>query len=61
MRSTQSILAALLLLPLAAARAAGDRAGLLTGRYQNRFGFEANWPGSLSGKAGLPHTSGGCA
>ncbi len=31
-----------------------SRAGLITGRYQNRFGFEANWPGTLSGKAGLP-------
>ncbi len=31
-----------------------SRAGLITGRYQNRFGFEANWPASLSGKAGLP-------
>jgi arylsulfatase A-like enzyme len=31
-----------------------SRAGLITGRYQNRFGFEANWPVSLSGKAGLP-------
>ena len=31
-----------------------SRAGLITGRYQNRFGFEANWPGSLSGTAGLP-------
>lgn len=31
-----------------------SRAGLLPGRYQNRFGFEANWPASLSGKVGLP-------
>lgn len=31
-----------------------SRAGLITGRYQNRFGFEANWPASLAGKAGLP-------
>ena len=31
-----------------------SRAGLITGRYQNRFGFEANWPAALSGKAGLP-------
>lgn len=31
-----------------------SRAGLLTGRYQNRFGFEANWPASASGTAGLP-------
>jgi arylsulfatase A-like enzyme len=31
-----------------------SRAGLITGRYQNRFGFEANWPGPLTGKAGLP-------
>lgn len=31
-----------------------SRAGLMTGRYQNRFGFEANWPASASGKAGLP-------
>lgn len=31
-----------------------SRAGLMTGRYQNRFGFEANWPAGLSGKAGLP-------
>jgi len=31
-----------------------SRAGLITGRHQNRFGFEANWPGTLSGKAGLP-------
>ena len=31
-----------------------SRAGLMTGRYQNRFGFEANWPGPLTGKAGLP-------
>lgn len=31
-----------------------SRAGLITGRYQNRFGFEANWPASLSGRAGLP-------
>jgi arylsulfatase A-like enzyme len=31
-----------------------SRAGLITGRSQNRFGFEANWPGSLSRKAGLP-------
>ena len=31
-----------------------SRAGLITGRYQNRFGFEANWPSSLSGTAGLP-------
>lgn len=33
-----------------------SRAGLITGRYQNRFGFEANWPAPLSGKAGLPVT-----
>lgn len=31
-----------------------SRAGFMTGRYQNRFGFEANWPSMLSGKAGLP-------
>lgn len=31
-----------------------SRAGLITGRYQNRFGFEANWPASAAGKAGLP-------
>lgn len=33
-----------------------SRAGLMTGRHQNRFGFEANWPASLSGRAGLPVT-----
>jgi arylsulfatase A-like enzyme len=31
-----------------------SRAGLVTGRYQNRFGFEANWPASAAGRAGLP-------
>ncbi|MBN2449271.1 MAG: sulfatase-like hydrolase/transferase, partial [Lentisphaeria bacterium] len=31
-----------------------SRAGLVSGRYQNRFGFEANWPASLGGEAGLP-------
>jgi len=31
-----------------------SRAGLITGRYQNRFGFEANWPAGFSGRAGLP-------
>ena len=31
-----------------------SRAGLITGRYQNRFGFEANWPASAGGRAGLP-------
>jgi arylsulfatase A-like enzyme len=31
-----------------------SRAGLMTGRYQNRFGFEANWPASVSSWAGLP-------
>jgi arylsulfatase A-like enzyme len=31
-----------------------SRAGLITGRYQNRFGFEANWPASVSSWAGLP-------
>ena len=31
-----------------------SRAGLISGRYQNRFGFEANWPASASGWAGLP-------
>jgi len=33
-----------------------SRAGLVTGRYQNRFGFEANWPPSAGNKAGLPPT-----
>ena len=27
-----------------------SRAGLISGRYQNRFGFEANWPASAAGK-----------
>lgn len=31
-----------------------SRAGLITGRYQNRFGFEANWPPSATSWAGLP-------
>lgn len=31
-----------------------SRAGLITGRYQNRFGFEANWPASAASRAGLP-------
>jgi len=31
-----------------------SRAGLITGRYQNRFGFEANWPASAHAWAGLP-------
>jgi arylsulfatase A-like enzyme len=31
-----------------------SRAGLITGRYQNRFGFEANWPASVNSMAGLP-------
>ena len=33
-----------------------SRAGLVTGRYQNRFGFEANWPAELyrQGRVGLP-------
>jgi arylsulfatase A-like enzyme len=31
-----------------------SRAGLVTGRYQNRFGFEANWPASVAATAGLP-------
>jgi arylsulfatase A-like enzyme len=31
-----------------------SRAGLITGRYQNRFGFEANWPAGFCGRAGLP-------
>jgi len=31
-----------------------SRAGLITGRYQNRFGFEANWPAIFGGTAGLP-------
>lgn len=31
-----------------------SRAGFMTGRYQNRFGFEANWPAGLTGRAGLP-------
>ena len=30
-----------------------SRAGLITGRFQNRFGFEANWPPAAA-KAGLP-------
>lgn len=30
-----------------------SRAGLMTGRYQNRFGFEANWS-TMSGREGLP-------
>lgn len=33
-----------------------SRAGLVTGRYQNRFGFEANWHASVAAKAGLPTT-----
>ncbi len=39
---------------VSASQCCPSRAGLITGRYQNRFGFEANWPGLLSGKAGLP-------
>jgi arylsulfatase A-like enzyme len=31
-----------------------SRAGLLTGRYPNRFGFEMNWPWDLNDRAGLP-------
>lgn len=31
-----------------------SRAGLMTGRYQNRFGFEANPPPSVEAKVGLP-------
>lgn len=31
-----------------------SRAGLITGRHQNRFGFEANWPASAGSWAGLP-------
>jgi arylsulfatase A-like enzyme len=31
-----------------------SRAGLITGRYQNRFGFEANWSASDAATAGLP-------
>jgi arylsulfatase A-like enzyme len=31
-----------------------SRAGLITGRYPNRFGFETNWPVSVNAKAGLP-------
>jgi arylsulfatase A-like enzyme len=31
-----------------------SRAGLMTGRAQNRFGFEANWPASAGATAGLP-------
>ncbi len=31
-----------------------SRAGLMTGRYPNRFGFEMNWPAELTGRAGLP-------
>lgn len=31
-----------------------SRAGLITGRYQNRFGFEANWSPASRDKAGLP-------
>jgi arylsulfatase A-like enzyme len=31
-----------------------SRAGLITGRYQNRFGFEANWSASAAATAGLP-------
>lgn len=31
-----------------------SRAGLITGRYQNRFGFEANWTAAAAGRAGLP-------
>lgn len=31
-----------------------SRAGFITGRYQTHFGFEANWPPSVAGKAGLP-------
>ena len=31
-----------------------SRAGLLTGRYPNRFGFEANWPPEFTSRSGLP-------
>ncbi len=31
-----------------------SRAGLITGRSQNRFGFEANWPATAAATAGLP-------
>lgn len=31
-----------------------SRAGLITGRSQNRFGFEANWPAASAATTGLP-------
>ena len=31
-----------------------SRAGLMTGRAQNRFGFEANWSPAAAARAGLP-------